>query len=233
MKPRYLWARIKALLDRLLALGVLQSFCGFNISLYPMGNAGREYHCHFAVQRGWQRNRLHQCKSSWKPNRWTSPVELHCQPGDQPCQLRVYMYDSVWWIVSRADTLQEVFHMYPLATWFDSLIHYISPWFSRENTKQKCWGSGLVYCFSVRPYCNCWTQSITFGTRSRFLHDQGPLEHTTGDFWEMVWMRNSPLVIMLTREIEKDIEVGLKGKPASTKTSSKPCIAQIKESKTA
>ena len=38
---------------------------------------------------------------------------------------------------------------------------------------------------------------------------QGPLPHTMIDFWEMVWMMKSPIIIMLTNLDEPDVDVSL------------------------
>eukprot|EP01105_Mastigella_eilhardi_P007245 TRINITY_DN1874_c0_g1_i1.p1 TRINITY_DN1874_c0_g1~~TRINITY_DN1874_c0_g1_i1.p1 ORF type:complete len:316 (+),score=45.94 TRINITY_DN1874_c0_g1_i1:467-1414(+) len=42
-------------------------------------------------------------------------------------------------------------------------------------------------------------------TARSYIACQGPLPNTFPDFWRMVWETNSPLVIMLSREKEKDI----------------------------
>ena len=49
---------------------------------------------------------------------------------------------------------------------------------------------------------------------------QGPLEHTTVDFWDMVWTMKSPLVFMLTSEVEPDMTVSCK----TWTLKSLPCI---------
>jgi len=36
---------------------------------------------------------------------------------------------------------------------------------------------------------------------------QGPLWHTMIDFWEMVWLMKSPIIIMLTNLDEPDLDV--------------------------
>ncbi|XP_052819203.1 tyrosine-protein phosphatase non-receptor type 1-like isoform X1 [Mya arenaria] len=37
----------------------------------------------------------------------------------------------------------------------------------------------------------------------RYILSQGPLEHTAGEFWQMIWEQNTKAVIMLNRVIEK------------------------------
>ena len=35
------------------------------------------------------------------------------------------------------------------------------------------------------------------------MYLQGPLEHTVGQFWQMIWEQDSKAIIMLNRVIEK------------------------------
>jgi Protein tyrosine phosphatase len=38
----------------------------------------------------------------------------------------------------------------------------------------------------------------------RYILTQGPLPHTTGHFWLMVWEQNCKAVLMLNRIVEKN-----------------------------
>eukprot|EP00026_Physarum_polycephalum_P004129 Phypoly_transcript_04146.p1 GENE.Phypoly_transcript_04146~~Phypoly_transcript_04146.p1 ORF type:complete len:580 (+),score=86.30 Phypoly_transcript_04146:82-1821(+) len=42
------------------------------------------------------------------------------------------------------------------------------------------------------------------GTERAYIATQGPLMHTRGDFWRMVWENNSSIVVMLGKEKEND-----------------------------
>lgn len=37
------------------------------------------------------------------------------------------------------------------------------------------------------------------GAPQAFIATQGPLLHTVGDFWDMVWQERSRIIVMLTR----------------------------------
>lgn len=37
------------------------------------------------------------------------------------------------------------------------------------------------------------------GAPQAFIATQGPLLHTVGDFWDMVWQERSRVIVMLTR----------------------------------
>ncbi|KAJ1919232.1 phosphotyrosine-specific ptp2-like protein [Mycoemilia scoparia] len=64
-------------------------------------------------------------------------------------------------------------------------------------------GGGLV---SVDPggpgssYINA--SHVRYFSGPRYIAAQGPLDETTGDFWQMVWEQNVPVIVNLTREDE-------------------------------
>lgn len=37
------------------------------------------------------------------------------------------------------------------------------------------------------------------GTQRSFIATQGPMVHTVGDFWDMVWQERSSIIVMLTK----------------------------------
>ena len=42
------------------------------------------------------------------------------------------------------------------------------------------------------------------GYTHRYIVSQGPLEGTTGDFWQMIWEQDIQLILMLTNERVRD-----------------------------
>jgi protein tyrosine phosphatase len=49
-----------------------------------------------------------------------------------------------------------------------------------------------------------WYVSQMERAHRRYILTQGPLPHTTGHFWLMVWEQNCKAVLMLNRIIEKN-----------------------------
>ena len=47
-------------------------------------------------------------------------------------------------------------------------------------------------------------QRVLPGCRANYICTQAPTEASVDDFWRMVWEQKSLLVVMLTREVEKD-----------------------------
>ncbi|XP_059280333.1 protein-tyrosine-phosphatase PTP1-like isoform X2 [Lycium ferocissimum] len=54
---------------------------------------------------------------------------------------------------------------------------------------------------SARGYINASFISISEGV-SRFIATQGPLAHTSEDFWEMIIQHRCPVIVMLTRLVD-------------------------------
>ncbi|KAJ2664321.1 Tyrosine-protein phosphatase non-receptor type 13 [Coemansia sp. RSA 1200] len=45
-------------------------------------------------------------------------------------------------------------------------------------------------------------ESVAVATGTRYIATQGPLNHTIGDFWQMVWEQNARTVVMLANPVE-------------------------------
>jgi protein tyrosine phosphatase len=43
-----------------------------------------------------------------------------------------------------------------------------------------------------------------FNHKREFIAAQGPLDCTIDDFWRMIWEQQVPIVVMLTKEKEKE-----------------------------
>lgn len=58
-------------------------------------------------------------------------------------------------------------------------------------------------CTSTGDYINANYVEVKEVPDRRYILTQGPLLHTAGHFWQMVWEQNSPVIIMLNRFTER------------------------------
>ena len=54
---------------------------------------------------------------------------------------------------------------------------------------------------NANGYINASFVTSLFGN-TKYIAAQGPLGHTIGDFWSMIWSENTKVIVMLTTEYE-------------------------------
>ena len=57
-----------------------------------------------------------------------------------------------------------------------------------------------MFCNDVLYYVLSSLQFDVGGYTHDYIVAQGPLESTTGEFWQMVWEQNTQIILMLTNE---------------------------------